>query len=109
MTTSEIENRVAKLKTFKENHGSAEAMKIDLFNHNNINKIVDYLNINNIRVDVLVGGPPCQGFSLAGSRKEDDKRKQSIQKLCSHLRNGKAEDIEKAATIYVGFIYHTNE
>ena len=35
--------------------------------------------------------------------KEDDKRKQSIQKLCSHLRNGKAEDIEKAATIYVGF------
>ena len=41
--------------------------------------------------------------------KEDDKRKQSIQKLCSHLRNGKAEDIEKAATIYVGFIYHTNE
>lgn len=62
------------LKTFKENHGSAEAMKIDLFNHNNINKIVDYLNINNIRVDVLVGGPPCQGFSLAGSRKEDDKR-----------------------------------
>ena len=41
--------------------------------------------------------------------KEADKRKQSIQKLCSHLRNGKAEDIEKAATIYVGFIYHSNK
>jgi DNA (cytosine-5)-methyltransferase 1 len=28
------------------------------------------------RVDVLVGGPPCQGFSAAGRRKHDDPRNQ---------------------------------
>lgn len=28
------------------------------------------------RVDVLVGGPPCQGFSMAGRRQHDDPRNQ---------------------------------
>ncbi|MGM9979060.1 MAG: DNA cytosine methyltransferase [Clostridium sp.] len=64
----------AALKTFKENHGHAEAMKLDLFNHKNIEKIYDYLNERNIELDVLVGGPPCQGFSVAGKREEFDKR-----------------------------------
>lgn len=64
----------AALKTFKENHGHAEAMKLDLFDHSNINKIYEYLEERKIELDVLVGGPPCQGFSLAGKREEFDKR-----------------------------------
>lgn len=64
----------AALKTFKENHGHAEAMKLDLFDHENIWKIRDYLKENDISLDVLVGGPPCQGFSLAGKREEFDQR-----------------------------------
>ena len=31
---------VAALKTFKENHGSAETMKLDLFDHSNIDVII---------------------------------------------------------------------
>lgn len=62
------------LKTFKENHGDSEAMKLDLFNHDNIKEIVNFVENKNIKVDVLVGGPPCQGFSLAGDRNENDKR-----------------------------------
>lgn len=64
----------AALKTFKENHGSAEAMKLDLFDHSNIEKIVDFLKERDIELDVLVGGPPCQGFSIAGPRNMNDKR-----------------------------------
>lgn len=64
----------AALKTFKENHGYAEAMKLDLFEHKNIERIYDYLKQRDINLDVLVGGPPCQGFSLAGKREEFDKR-----------------------------------
>lgn len=64
----------AALKTFKENHGKAEALKLDLFNHDNIWKIYDFINKNEIEMDVLVGGPPCQGFSLAGKREEFDQR-----------------------------------
>ena len=64
----------AALKTFKENHGDAQVMKIDLFDHSNIDIIVDYLSQNDIPVDVLVGGPPCQGFSYAGPMDINDKR-----------------------------------
>lgn len=64
----------AALKTFKENHGSADTMKLDLFNHDNIEKIIDYLHQKKIKLDVLVGGPPCQGFSIAGPRDMNDKR-----------------------------------
>lgn len=64
----------AALKTFKHNHGNAEAMKLDLFDHSNIDVIVNFVKNNNIELDVLVGGPPCQGFSIAGPRDKNDKR-----------------------------------
>ena len=65
----------AALKTFQKNHGTATAMKLDLFDHSNLDYIVDFLKeskINNL--DVLVGGPPCQGFSYAGKMDINDKR-----------------------------------
>ncbi|MEB2300436.1 DNA cytosine methyltransferase [Lysinibacillus xylanilyticus] len=62
------------LKTFKANHGSAETLNLDLFNHNNLNYITDFLDQRNIKLDVLVGGPPCQGYSLAGPRDVNDGR-----------------------------------
>lgn len=64
----------AALRTFKANHGNAEAMKLDLFDHSNIDVIIDFLQKKNIKLDVLVGGPPCQGFSVAGPRDMNDKR-----------------------------------
>ncbi len=65
----------AALKTFQENHGSAAAMKLDLFDHSNLDYIVEYVNNKGIDdLDVLVGGPPCQGFSYAGKMDINDKR-----------------------------------
>lgn len=79
----------AALKTFKENHGTAEAMKLDLFNHDNIDVIINYLKDRNIKLDVLVGGPPCQGFSIAGPRDMNDKRNSlylAMVKLAERLK-----------------------
>lgn len=64
----------AALETFKANHGEAEALKLDLFDHNNIDVITNFLKDNSITLDVLIGGPPCQGFSLAGPRDMNDER-----------------------------------
>ncbi len=65
----------AALETFQKNHGDAKAMKLDLYDHSNIEVIVEYLKSKGIfDLDVLVGGPPCQGFSYAGKMDINDKR-----------------------------------
>lgn len=79
----------AALETFKANHGKAVAMKLDLFNHENIDVIENHLKDNNIDLDVLVGGPPCQGFSIAGPRDMNDKRNSlylAMVKLAQRLK-----------------------
>lgn len=79
----------AALRTFKANHGGSEAMKLDLFDHNNIDKIEMFLKERNLSLDVLIGGPPCQGFSVAGPRDMNDKRNSlylAMVKLAKRLK-----------------------
>lgn len=64
----------AALKTFALNHDKATALKLDLFNLDNVSVIANFFKERNTKIDVLVGGPPCQGFSLAGPRQIDDSR-----------------------------------
>ena len=65
----------AALQTFSKNHGDAVAKKLNLFDLDNIAEIERILKERNIeKLDVLIGGPPCQGFSLAGNRIESDER-----------------------------------
>lgn len=69
-----VDNDEMALKTFSENHGDAKTMKLDLFDHKNLTHITEYLEEHKISIDVLVGGPPCQGFSVSGDMKENDER-----------------------------------
>lgn len=61
----------AALRTYEQNHHS-KGLRVDLFEDNAITKIEE--TIGNKKIDVIIGGPPCQGFSLTGSRNFDDKR-----------------------------------
>lgn len=77
------------LKTFAYNHEGAVAKKLDLFNLDNTQEIKQFFIENNSKVDVLVGGPPCQGFSLAGPRQVDDSRNvlyQAMVKTAKELK-----------------------
>ncbi len=62
------------LETFSHNHENATAMNLNLFDLNNVQIIKDFFDKEKCKLDVLMGGPPCQGFSLAGPRQIDDSR-----------------------------------
>ena len=55
------------LKTFEFNHKRSNAIHADLFE-----PLPDIKNFKGI--DLIVGGPPCQGFSISGKRDPKDAR-----------------------------------
>lgn len=67
-----VDNDEAALKTFARNHLNSEIFKADL-SDNNFDLTIRQL-LGNKKVDVIIAGPPCQGFSLTGPRNFDDKR-----------------------------------
>ena len=56
-------------------------------------------------IDLVAGGPPCQGFSLAGRRKHDDERNKLAWEFLEFVErvNPKAVLIENVAGMRLGF------
>lgn len=66
-----IDNDKMALKTFDYNHNNSKSICGDItkIGYKEIKKI-----IGNKKIDVIIGGPPCQGMSLSGPRQFDDPR-----------------------------------
>jgi DNA (cytosine-5)-methyltransferase 1 len=67
-----VDNTEIALKTFDLNHKNSDTMILDLHLDESIEAIVNKTKMDN--VDVIIAGPPCQGFSLTGTRNENDER-----------------------------------
>ncbi|MGL4742330.1 MAG: DNA cytosine methyltransferase [Sarcina sp.] len=59
------------IETFNENRKKKVGINIDIHEFTN-EKLSDLKS--NFEIDGIIGGPPCQGFSMVGSRDEQDQR-----------------------------------
>ena len=71
------------LITHKKNLPSAKGICADLFTITP-EEVKSKYGIDNI--DVIIGGPPCQGFSIAGKRIVDDKRNKLYKSFVNFVR-----------------------
>lgn len=67
-----VDNDQAALNTFALNHNGAIPLNADLSKQETFNKIKELAGDKSI--DVVIAGPPCQGFSVTGPRNFDDPR-----------------------------------
>lgn len=74
------------LITYEHNHKNGNTLCADLANL----KAEDVVaKIGGQQVDVIIGGPPCQGFSIAGKRIVDDERNslyKSFVRMVEHFK-----------------------
>ena len=66
-----MDNDEEALNTYKHNLNTL-AIKTDLGNSTYVDELKK--QIKSQRIDIIIGGPPCQGFSLTGTRLLNDPR-----------------------------------
>jgi len=77
-----IDNWQDALQTFAHNHKNAKAIKV------NLTKATPQIvgkQLDSKHIDVIIGGPPCQGFSIAGKRIIEDERNQLYKSFVSFV------------------------
>lgn len=70
------------ITTFENTHKNAKGLVADLFNETP-KQISEKTGIK--KVDLIIGGPPCQGFSIAGKRIVDDERNKLYKSFVSFV------------------------
>ena len=67
-----IDNWDVALSTFKKNHKNSKILNADL-------STLPPSAIKLTSIDVIIGGPPCQGFSISGKRNANDPRNKQFR------------------------------
>ena len=102
-----VDNDKAALQTFEKNHPGSKALPLDISELDFIERVKQ--EVGEKRIDVIIGGPPCQGFSLTGPRNFDDPRNTLYLSFLDAVKNLKPkafliENVPGMATMYNGAI-----
>ena len=94
--------------TFKVNNPEVQVMCDDITDEKVKRSIIEIAKAQDI--DMICGGPPCQGFSYAGKRFIDDPRNQLFKDFIEVVRNVKPkivvmENVEGILTFDKGNVY----
>jgi DNA (cytosine-5)-methyltransferase 1 len=73
-----VDNDQHAIETFKKNHKYAQGLLIDI-NKLTKKKLANLIDIKD--VDMVIGGPPCQGFSTVGKGDAQDARNDLFQQF----------------------------
>ena len=100
-----IDNDQAALDTFALNHEGAIAMNADLSKPETFDAIRQ--TAGDRPIDVIIAGPPCQGFSLTGPRNFDDERNKLYLSYIKAVKKFRPkgfviENVPGMATLYNG-------
>lgn len=72
------------IATIEANHDDVQAIQEDLSEVGPA-EFAEKYDIQASDVDVMTGGPPCQGFSIAGKRDPDDERNTLVQDFLDYV------------------------
>lgn len=102
-----VDNDQAALNTFVKNHNGAVALNADLSLQDTFEQIKEIAGER--KIDVIIAGPPCQGFSLTGPRDFDDKRNKLYLAVIEMVKQYQPkafiiENVPGMATLYKGQI-----
>lgn len=84
------------LSTFEKNHSKTAALIVgDITDELVQDKLIAVVKekLNNRKLGLLAGGPPCQGFSHAGWRKQDDKRNSLVTYFLKMIQKLEPENV----------------
>lgn len=100
-----VDNDAAALNTFQANHYNSKILKGDLSAKETVEEMKELIGENSI--DVIIAGPPCQGFSLTGPRNFDDERNKLYLAVIEAVKVFKPqafviENVPGMATLYDG-------
>ena len=73
-------------ETYKKNHKKTKVVTADI---TQVQDLDELLPRKNIKIDGIIGGPPCQGFSLSGHRDKKDPRNSLFMEFVRFVRHFK--------------------
>lgn len=74
--------------TYEHNHPETEVIETDLNKEDAFTELIESIDnrLNGKTLNLLAGGPPCQGYSTAGHWKSDDPRNSLVNAMVESVR-----------------------